>query len=394
MIVTGCTSSVRDNPVNAVSSCVSPGVTPNKIQIGLITPAIGLSGPAYLTYRGGVDSRIGVENARGGVGGRRISYEWRDDESDPEINLAVARELVRDGVFGIIQGSTASAGSADYLYQQGVPVTGTATDPKWSEHSNMVSYSNLFSAGQSITTWGDFVREKGGTRAAVLSIRAMPSSLRLAEALRASLTARGVEVPVFNQISPIEPNLGSLVAKMIHNHVDTIVAPLDDNLLPDVVAKARGAGLEPRVVLSSSTYDANLLRTPYGHTLAGSYSFLTVQPFEARLPAHKSFLTAMEMYAPQIQPSAQQIALTGWIAADMFIRALSATSGCPTRDAALNGLHSIRNYDADGLLLRPVSLAATPKQPDVCFVFVKINDDGSTLTPLDPRPRCGEVLKS
>jgi ABC-type branched-subunit amino acid transport system substrate-binding protein len=350
-----------------------------------------MSGPAYLSFRGGVDARIGVENARGGVGGRKIGYVWGDDESKPATNLAVARQLVREGVFGMIQGSTASAGSADYLRAQGVPVTGTATDPVWSDHANMISYSNLVGPGPTVTTWGDFVRDKGGTLAAVLAVQSLPASVRLAERMRSSLLARGVGVPVFSEISQQDPDLGRIVEQMGEARIDTIVATLDNATLSRLVTKARRAGLRLRVVLSPSTYDEAVLRE-YGRTLAGSYSFLTVQPFEAHLPAHRSFIAAMAQYAPQIQPAGQHVALTGWVAADMFIRALSATRACPMRDAALNGIRSIRDYDAGGLLLRPVSLAAKPNEPDTCFAFVQLDADGSGFTPVEPRPRCGDLL--
>jgi ABC-type branched-subunit amino acid transport system substrate-binding protein len=378
------------------SSCVSPGVTADNVQLGLITPSDGMSGPAYLSFRGGVDARIGVENSRGGVGGRKIGYVWGDDESNPATNLAVARDLVREGVFGMIQGSTASAGSADYLRAQGVPVTGTATDPVWSDHANMISYSNLVGPGPTITTWGDFVRDKRGTVAAVLAVQSLSASVRLAERMRSSLLARGVKVPVFTEISQqdpemVDPELDGVVERMSDAGVDTIVATLDNATLSKLVTKARKVDLKLRVVLSPSTYDEAVLRQ-YGRALAGSYSFLTVQPFEARLPAHRSFLDGMAQYAPQIQPASQHVALTGWIAADMFIRALSAAPACPMRDAALNGIRSIRDYDAGGLLLRSVSLAAKPSEPDTCFAFVQLDADGSGFTPVKPKPRCGDLL--
>jgi branched-chain amino acid transport system substrate-binding protein len=388
--LTACSSNPHTTS-SAKPACVSPGVTDDTVELGLITASAGLSGSTFLPFRAGVDARLGVENDRGGVGGRTIMYDWRDDESSPGTNNAVARQLVREGVFGVVQGSTASAGSADYLRDQGVPVTGTATDPTWTDHPNMVTYSTLFAPGPSITTWGDFVRDHHGSRAAVLSVQTLPSSIELANRMRASLTARGVAVPLFAEVPPIEPNLDSLAAEMAKADIDTIVAVLDSSQLPLVVKNARNKGLGLRVVLSPTTYDTKLLHDD-GATLAGSYSYINFQPFEANLPAHRAFLAAMARYAPEVQPSTQQIAINGWIAADMIIRGLKAAPDCPTREAALKGIRSIRNYDADGLLLHQVNLATSASQTETCFAFVQVTQDGAGFSPLDPTSRCGQRL--
>nr|MDT0666080.1 ABC transporter substrate-binding protein [Micromonospora sp. DSM 115978] len=188
-------------------------------------------------------------------------------ESNPGTNAAVARRLLRDGAFAVVEGSTAAAGSAGYLRDQGVPVTGPATDPAWPQHDNVVSYSNAFT-GAPVSTWGDFVRDRQGTRAAVVSIESLPSSQALAERTVTSLGARGIAVPVVTTISAIDPDVDALVARLRAQRIDTLVASLDSVLLPAVVAAATEAGIRPKVIVVPVGYD-QAMASRHGGTLAG-----------------------------------------------------------------------------------------------------------------------------
>jgi ABC-type branched-subunit amino acid transport system substrate-binding protein len=117
---------------------LAPGVTDNEIKLGMLYSQEGATASAFAPFRGGADARLGVANAEGGVRGRKIVYDWEDDVGDPARNGASARYLVEQRkVFGILSGTAASFGSADYLDRAGVPVTGISLDPSWTEHGNM-----------------------------------------------------------------------------------------------------------------------------------------------------------------------------------------------------------------------------------------------------------------
>ncbi|MGF7237434.1 MAG: ABC transporter substrate-binding protein [Frankia sp.] len=109
-----------------------PGRQPWQVSLGVIFPNSGTNSSSFDAYRAGVDARLGVANASGGVNGRKISYHWADDGSLNASNLAAAQELVHRNVFSIEEISTASAGGAAWLHAQQVPVVGTAVDPVWS----------------------------------------------------------------------------------------------------------------------------------------------------------------------------------------------------------------------------------------------------------------------
>ncbi|WP_239334963.1 ABC transporter substrate-binding protein, partial [Frankia sp. CiP3] len=128
----------------------------------------------------------------------------------------------------------------------------------------------------------------------------------------------------------------------------------------------------------------------YGRQLAGTSYFLGTTPFELDAPAHREFLHAMDMYAPQLQPSTNGGALSGWISADMMIRGLQEAGGCPTRQQFIHGFRAVRDYNANGLLPAPLDMTASFGQMNKCLSFVKVTDDGTRFTP--EASRCGNRI--
>nr|MDT0666117.1 ABC transporter substrate-binding protein [Micromonospora sp. DSM 115978] len=175
---------------------MSPGVTADEIEIGLIYPDSGPLAGSFNTVQGGFEARIGLQNASGGVHGRHIVYRWRDDEEDPPTNLTVSEELVElEDVFAIVEASTATSGGAAYLANAGVPVLGVAVEPVWSEHRNMFTFNYLFAGEGSVDTFGTFLRGQGGTRAMVVRDSATgTTSALMAQQLAVSTRAAGIEL--------------------------------------------------------------------------------------------------------------------------------------------------------------------------------------------------------
>nr|MDT0665296.1 ABC transporter substrate-binding protein [Micromonospora sp. DSM 115978] len=109
----------------------------DEVQIGLVYPDSGPMASIFSVSRAGFDARFGLENSAGGVNGRQITYQWRDDEGSPDRFSLVADELLdRVGVFGLITQTTAVGESADRLDSLEVPMTGLAAEAVWSQHRN------------------------------------------------------------------------------------------------------------------------------------------------------------------------------------------------------------------------------------------------------------------
>jgi ABC-type branched-subunit amino acid transport system substrate-binding protein len=393
--VAACGSPQRHASQNSDRSCTAaPGVTANSIKIGLLYPNSGPVSGAFTAYRAGVDARLGVANAAGGVNGRQLSYTWRDDESSPSANLAGARGLVdQDEAFGIIETTTVATGSAAFLHDHGVPVTGVALEPVWNVNDNMFAFVNFVGSG-SVSTWGDYVTAQGGRNALILRL-AFSDAMRIqVEKMSASLQATGVNIAGVVDLIPgtVDPN--RLGARIKASHADTVIGLLPPEVLDEAVISARAAGVTLNAAISYAPgYDQSLLQK-YGQRIAGASYYLYYSPFELATLGHRKFLTAMAEYAPQVQPAAQGGAVSGWIAADMMIRGLQEAGDCLTRTHFIAGLRAVDNYNADGLLPAALDVGKSLGQMTRCLTFVRVSTDGTHFDVIQPIRWCGRSISS
>nr|MDT0663559.1 ABC transporter substrate-binding protein [Micromonospora sp. DSM 115978] len=240
----GCATS---SSVSSPGDCVSPGVTETDVKIGLVYPDSGGFAEIFSAARAGYDARFGLENANGGVHGRLIDYEWRDDEGVPLNNLEAVQDLVeREGVFAVAQASTGSSGGAEYLAANNIPVVGVAAEEVWIHFRNMFAFTYVFTDGESVDTFGRFVSQQGGSKALVIGIREREQAGGgLGGQLAASLQAAGVEV---DPASPFEYTPGASSAQrfaqqLLDRGIDTLVTTGTAADFAEVVAAARDAGV-------------------------------------------------------------------------------------------------------------------------------------------------------
>ncbi|WP_232425369.1 ABC transporter substrate-binding protein [Pseudofrankia inefficax] len=370
--------------------CTSPGVSRDQIQLGMVYPNSGNAESLFGSFRAGVDARLGVANAAGGVRGRKVTYSWQDDESTLQMNLAAASSLVNSGVFAMLESTSVATGSAAYLHSQGIPVVGSSLEEPWTVYDNMFSYSNLLAASGSVSTYGDFIASHGGHRAVIVVSRFVPTSVAFAAELTASL--KSVGIPVVATVDATSPiNYVNLGKQIKDSGADTLVGSVAGPAFGQSVLAAIGAQAGIKVSLSPAGYDARMLNL-FKTVIAGAYFVVDFLPFEADQPAHREFLAAMAQYAPETQPANQQAALAGWISGDIMLRGLQASGDCPTRAGLISALRAVHGYTADGLLTQPIDFRADFGKLTRCLSFVQVSADGRHFTPVDPMPQCGRLI--
>jgi ABC-type branched-subunit amino acid transport system substrate-binding protein len=358
-------------------ACNSPGVTPDQVTIGLVYPDSGLVSPAFQTARSAVEARVGLANATGGINGRRIVIDWRDDAATPTVNSTVVHDLIDNAhVYGLIELSTAVQGAAQYLDDQHIPVTGLTAETLWSDHNNMFSFSYIFTKGASVTTFGDYVKAQGGTKVAILADFGTSTATDITAQLLASLTSQGINVVDRVQFTAGQSDVGRAAAEITASHADVILSTVTADRLAEVYSAAKRAGAPLKLALSPTGYNPALVKT-YGPALAGMSMFLNYTPFEADSPAVGVYRNAMAQYAPELASSDQEVAVASYITADLFLRGLKEAGDCPTRQSFITNLRKVTNYDAGGLVPGTVNLATNRGKLSECYSFVRVNDTGT-----------------
>ncbi|WP_238438541.1 ABC transporter substrate-binding protein, partial [Frankia nepalensis] len=259
MLVEGCALSGGDPDSGADGNCETPGFSSEEIRLGFVYPDGGPAAPSLAPAISGFIARIEAANAAGGIHGRKIVPIWRDDASSQEQNHVAVRELVeREDVFGLVEATITAAGGADYLLERNVPVAGIAAEAFWANprYRNMFAYTYVFTDGPSVSTFGDYAKARGGTRAAVITSDITPSADDIGSKMVSSLAAAGISTApgtfVYNLAITDPVQLGQ---KLRAAQVDTVVAVFAGNDLAEVMRGIRAAGAPVKVVLAPSGYE-------------------------------------------------------------------------------------------------------------------------------------------
>ena len=72
--------------------------------------------------------RVDLQNAEGGVNGRKINLSVVDDETNPTLTSTAVQGAISNGAIGIVANSPLFFLAAKYAQQAGVPVTGNSSD--------------------------------------------------------------------------------------------------------------------------------------------------------------------------------------------------------------------------------------------------------------------------
>ncbi|MBL7494705.1 ABC transporter substrate-binding protein [Frankia sp. CNm7] len=379
-------------------TCDTPGFGADEIKIGYVYPDSGPLDQAFAATLPGFIARVEQQNASGGIHGRKIVYEWRDDGGVPEQNDDTVRDLVEnEQVFGLVESTTVASGGADYLRDLKIPVVGLPAEPIWSDHAypNLFAHTFIYTSGDSIDTFGTFVKARGGTKAAVIDSDIEQQANSLNDELRQSLEAVDVEVlPEKFIFNPAYSDPVLLGRQLKAAGVDTVTGALSARDMTRILQGLRAVDAPVKIVLAASGYDRSLLEKQ-GTAMAGLYTWLNYLPFEAKTPAHARYTEAVSRYVPEMQPPDQEMAFLTYIVTDLFLTGLERGGECPTRAEYIDTLRRVTDYDAGGLLPGTVDLADWGKLQN-CYIFVQVNEQGTGYD-VTPNPEgkdqwCGNHL--
>lgn len=341
--------------VMAVAQAADPGVTDTEILIGNWGPQ---SGPAaaWGSVTTAVDAYFRYINDKGGIHGRKLVLDSRDDGYDPARTVAAVRELIdRDQVFAFVAGVGTANGLAamPLLQRAGVPWVGPATGSEvFAEQSN----------GLIFTTFTDYVVEATlMTRYAVETLGSKniaifyqndgygQAGLRGLEAEVERLRAAGHDVTVGDKVSYERgtTNQGVQALRLAGSGADSVLLFSDPTAAATLVSEFQRLDFKPQMLATVTLLDPALMANP-GMQGALFSVFL-------RLPsvivgegngdpiADQIYRDVIVAYAPEIARDPFR-ALAGVAFAEPMVLALQAAGPDLTRASFIEALKGIENY--------------------------------------------------
>jgi len=346
------------------------GVTDDQIVIGSWGPQ---SGPAaaWGTVAVAMDAYFQYINDSGGIHGRQLVLETRDDGYDPARTVSAVRELIdREQVFAFAGGVGTANGLAalPLIQRSGTPWVGPATG------------SEVFaeqSGGLVFTTFTDYVVEAAlMTRHAVTSLGSKniaifyqndgygQAGLRGLEEEVARLQEQGYDVTVGDTVSYERgtTNLGVQALRLRGSGADSVLLFSDPTAAANLVNEFQRLDFKPQMLATVTLLDPSLMANP---GMQGALFSVFI-----RLPsvivgegngdpiADQLYQDIVVAYAPQVAADPFR-ALAGIAFAQPLVVALEAAGPDLTREGLLAALESIDGY-SEGLY-HNVSFADGPR---------------------------------
>lgn len=367
-----------------------PGVGDTEIKVGTIAIESGPSATSFAPALDGIKARVEKANEEGELGDRRITLVTRDDAGDQTRNGEVARDLVeQQGVFGIIETSSAAAGSAEYLNEQGIPVAGWHVGvPAWSTYENMFTFRQGTAdepEKEYTTRNADLLAQLGATKVALIGGQNQSSALFIERVKRSIEKLGELEVVYENVAVPLDQRDFTAEAQQIEDSgADAVVTGMDllqNAAISDALGKA---GATMKAIVFPGGYDPRVTGLP---GMEGAIFGIEFIPFELNPPAFREF----DEWAPA-EVVRGQVPYIGWLSAEMFIRGLKeAGLNCPTREAFIANLRLVDDYDGGGAF-EPVDLSEGFGDEFRCVYYVKV-EGGRFVPQFDGEPFCGEPIE-
>ncbi len=375
----------------------APGITPTTITVGVITEESGSGASGAYGIPAAFKARVDLQNAEGGVDGRKIDVVVEDDESQSSDNQTAAAALVAKGVFAINDNSASAYGAATYLQQQGIPTVGGGYDAfEWTTPS----YTDFFS-----TSYGVFngtqprytvdpkpLKSAGAKNFAVLGYSISPSSSGAAANEAVSLKQAGFKVGYLDTSLPFGTvNVTATVLAMKAAGVDSMVAEIDGNTELALITAGEQAGIKWKYVVLATGYGSQWLTNPTAVADSQKLYFGVLQtPVEVHTPATIQEQAAFKKYAGFT--GVPDFGWTeGWESAGLMIEGLQVAGKNPTRQSFITNLRKVTSWNDNGLLSVPINFEhTTTPGKKLCSWTTQLI--GHKFVPTSTTPVCSNIV--
>jgi ABC-type branched-subunit amino acid transport system substrate-binding protein len=360
----------------AAENASTTGVSAKSVTVGNVSI---ISGPVPGLFEGapiGVKAYFNYINSKGGVNGRKLLVDSRDDAFSGQQNLtqtqdAVGGDFAMVGSFSLFDGYGCKALAADTA----VPDVSVSLDTTTDALPNAFSVEPT-SVGETLGPLQYYKKHypKDTTIGTIVSNTA--SALVQWDGEKAALQHEGYKVAYVDDVSPLASDFTTDVIDMRNKGVNAVVlTALDWQDAAIFMQDAATQNWHPGLVFSGGPVYADQFISHAGGAAAvngiqiGQLQALYLGQDASSVPAVKEFLSYVKKVDPSWTPDLYT--LFGWASADLFVQALKAAGPHPTRGAVIAQLKKITSFNANGILA-PSDPAG--KKPSSCYLLAQIKD--------------------
>jgi len=330
----------------------APGVTDTEVVVGLTTP---LSGPAAAWGNTAVamESWIRYVNDQGGINGRKIKVELKDDGYNPGRAVANLKEM-KDSVFmnvGLLGSAVLNAAKDDVAEYKLLTINPYGNPAIWAKQPKdklryvFVNYPDYSDEGeflvkQSVDRLGVkkvavFYQNddygKGGLEGVNRGIKGLGSKGSLAGAVPYELTDR---------------ELGTHALKLKESAADAVIIYSTITHGANIVKEMAKAGYRPKIVASFPLGDYTIMYRLLGDLWEGAH-FAGLNAAAAD-PAGKAIVDILTKYEPKLVGK-ENTALSGAVAIIIALEGLKKAGRNLSRDGYVEAMEGVKGFTTMGL---------------------------------------------
>ena len=352
------------------------GITGDEIKIGVVADLTGVVPGLFKAAPEAVKAYAEKVNSEGGIHGRQLVVEEYDTGTNDNGNR-LAYEKACGEVFASVGSESAfDTGGFEAVRDCGFPhLAGIVTDDEVEALDFVFPRSSGGFTGVGAARWYAQEFPEAVKKAAYFFVNAPVSELSARQSMEARKTV-GWEYIYEQPVGALESNYTPHVLEMKRRGVQAFSIVSDYNNVVRLQTALREQNYEVQIAdTSSQAYQGNYLEAA-GPAAEGAYIAITHLPFEdaESVPALQEYLEWLEKTSPDAEPSSNGLA--AWTRAMLFHEAAEAVGPNLTRDALMEELRGIEDWDADGLL--PPRNVGDPEPTTSCFVMMQVKDGGFT----------------
>lgn len=306
------------------------GVTETTIKVGNSAATSGAFAPIGVPFNAGIEAYFKMVNEKGGVNGRKIEFVHTDDEFNPEKGKAALDKLVNDDkVFAIVGhfGTPVVGATLDDLKEIGIPAVyfATGTGILYNENATKGEGDNIFPVqpvypmeGRIMTAWakGEFNANKIG----VIYTNDDAGKDLVKGIETEAKNIGGIEV-ISEQVAPGAEDVSSAVTKIKNANVDTVIIAGIQGTFPQIAKELAKQGNTKPAITTYVNVDKTMVDLVKAD-VADKFEIYGNAWVDVTKPQIAEFAKTVPA-----EFAANAYAMTGWIAADFFVKGLERVEG-------------------------------------------------------------------
>ena len=350
------------------------GVTPDKMVLGQVTQ---LTGPVPGLFKGstvGLLAYIAYQNSLGGIAGRKLEADIRDDQFDASQNRIATKELIAK-TFALVGGiSLYDDASAADVRESGIPdITTAISTTRAQVPNNFAPSPNI--AGAPLVVWNYLKQKYPQVVTAMGSLYGdVPSAKYVHESYRMAAESVGFKWVYDRGYQPTETDYTADIIRMRQSGAKGLfLIAVDGKNIARILKAAQQQGWKPDIAFVGSAGYDRAMSTLAGSAAEGVQLFLPYALYAGEDADLIPEVKLMDQWVQKVSPGYVPDGYTAgaWMAGRLFGQSMAKIGPNPTRKALNDVLRGVDHFDGNGM---QADTGPGTKRPASCQLIAEFRD--------------------